>query len=535
LLLWKEDWLMVFNTKTNESRKLNIKPPSALFKILRDTNDNSFWGCSNEGLVHFSLTPSGQVFREIGKIKIPQSKCNDFLLLPQNKQILIATNTGILIYELNSLKIKNEVPFSFERYPISVLSLLSEKNGRIWTSTSSGIIVFNLKSGEHYALNKSHGLLNTEFCSGSAMQMINGEMMFGGLNTYELLSPLKFDGVKYENDFLFQQFNITKKNGSKWLMKMNGDVCENIELLSGKEQVLIFLANKDLIESANYKFEYRINENSWVLLNRNTPILIADLPYGEHKLQIRMINPFGNKCADKIFLINSVIPFYQRSGFLFTLILLVLGLSVYSYFSFRKTKRISDETKERIAMELHDEAGTVLTRLSLLLSGKSDLNKNRELLVSGINEALISVRTSISSFSQRSFKILNLEDGIKEFINKAIVNTDIAWSFRKSYDNDSTISSELYRDIKLCVYEVFTNILKHANCKNIFIELKREKDIMVLKISDDGVVTDTKQITEEGNGIGNIRKRVKRNMGDCNFSVSEGGSGLTVELKFPIK
>jgi two-component system sensor histidine kinase DesK len=132
-------------------------------------------------------------------------------------------------------------------------------------------------------------------------------------------------------------------------------------------------------------------------------------------------------------------------------------------------------------------------------------------------------------------KITNLEDGIKEFLQKTLIQTNIKWRVSAKVNKDHFISGELYRDIKLCVFEAINNIMKHAQCENVLIELISDKKVLTLKITDDGILENTDHLTGKGNGISNLKKRTKRNQGTCSFYILDERKGLTVELKFPIQ
>ena len=102
--------------------------------------------------------------------------------------------------------------------------------------------------------------------------------------------------------------------------------------------------------------------------------------------------------------------------------------------------------------------------------------------------------------------------------------------FEKNY----RINRELYRDVKLSVYEIVSNCLKHSNATSIAIECKSESKILTLIISDNGTCDLSLLGTQKGNGIRNIRNRANRNNGFVRHYVKEGETGLTTEIQLPI-
>ena len=104
---------------------------------------------------------------------------------------------------------------------------------------------------------------------------------------------------------------------------------------------------------------------------------------------------------------------------------------------------------------------------------------------------------------------------------------------RKKIETETEISSEKFRDLKLCMFEIMNNILKHSKAKNISIELIASPLLIRFHIVDDGLLTDMELLEEKGNGIRNIRKRVKKHKGLTNFAISGKGHGLEITLICP--
>ena len=93
----------------------------------------------------------------------------------------------------------------------------------------------------------------------------------------------------------------------------------------------------------------------------------------------------------------------------------------------------------------------------------------------------------------------------------------------------------MYRDIKLCIYEIVNNSIKYSRCNLFFIEVKSENKMLCLDLKDDGIVTNLDELLNKGNGIKNIKKRVKRNNGQCLFSINNNKNGLAIQIKIPVK
>ena len=171
----------------------------------------------------------------------------------------------------------------------------------------------------------------------------------------------------------------------------------------------------------------------------------------------------------------------------------------------------------------------------MMIQSKKQLDTERELLKSGLNEALYSLRVFIDSMSSQKFDLVNLQDELREFLFNSFHNTTIKFNLEFKNDKNYALSSELYRDIKLCIYEIINNSIKYSKCNLFLIELKAEKKVLHLVLKDNGYITNLDQLASKGNGIRNIKKRVKRNDGQCLFYINNEENGLAIKIKIPIK
>jgi signal transduction histidine kinase len=84
-----------------------------------------------------------------------------------------------------------------------------------------------------------------------------------------------------------------------------------------------------------------------------------------------MYDNFGNLKTKKRLAINAIVPFYYRLSFYIVMSLVFLLFGITTIYTIRKARKTETVVKERIAMDLHDEVGTVLTRMLLISRNKT--------------------------------------------------------------------------------------------------------------------------------------------------------------------
>ena len=182
-------------------------------------------------------------------------------------------------------------------------------------------------------------------------------------------------------------------------------------------------------------------------------------------------------------------------------------------------------------MDLHDEVGTVLTRMLMTTNSKKEVVQQNADLKQGITEALFSIRTSIHALSGTKTRLEDLIDDTLEFLKKEFSNSNIAYQFNHPKDiPNQLLKPELFRDCKLILFEATANALKYSNATKVTVDFQLDSEL-VITISDDGILTDLNSIYNKGNGIGNIIKRTERNSGKARFYCNSP-QGLTIELTF---
>ncbi|MGO4905440.1 tetratricopeptide repeat-containing sensor histidine kinase [Flavobacterium sp. W20_MBD1_R3] len=203
-----------------------------------------------------------------------------------------------------------------------------------------------------------------------------------------------------------------------------------------------------------------------------------------------------------------------------------------------ETNRIKE--KKRVARELHDG---VLGRMFGVRINLDSLNKiDGGTAVSKRNDYLIELRNIEQDIREISHD-LNREKS--ELINNFVAIVDNLFEDqKKTYKSkfisciDSGIKWELISNsIKINLYrilqEALQNINKYANANTIKIELKKEEDHLILKITDDGIGFNLKT-AKKGIGLQNILFRAKECDGVFDIESSKG-TGTIITVTAPLK
>ena len=531
LLVAGENKIKSYNPKNKRSQEFNLDAGITIYSAEQIVNSNLVLLGTSHGLYRIKLTPKNG-FEYVDHPCPNIIEIQDILFREKQNEIWLATNTGVVVLQLSDFKVSRVYSNDFEVSHPKVTSLVEDNNGYIWATTYFGITVYNTQNGTIRFLGKSHGLINQEFNYSSSCLLKNGNFIFGGLNGFEIIDPLKLNDFHYSKTFQISGIEHIQIDKTKQFT--NYEEGQTISFRTGIESIVIHLSHLDYLYKKGYTFRYCIDGNNWFETDEKGSIVLTDLTYGEYTLKIQMFDPFRNLVEEKSFPIIATAPFYMKTGYQIFFVLCFLVIIILFGLNILRSQRIRAITKAKIAMDLHDESGTILTRL-LLVSKKEKFElREKEIIQSGLKEALYSFRTYLDSISTKSHSLQDLSDDLKEFIASTCVDGGIHFKFIMNFEKNHSINRELYRDVKLSIYEILSNCLKHAKASSIEIVCKSENKILTLILSDNGTCDLSALGTQRGNGIRNINNRAKRNKGFVRHYIKEGETGLTTEIRLPI-
>lgn len=320
----------------------------------------------------------------------------------------------------------------------------------------------------------------------------------------------------------------------------------NYDLAATQNNLQINFAAVDLSE---YKprFEYRIGNSNWLPISGNT-IFLSGLPDGTHKITIRAIrrdnNPSQNTASITIHvktpLLKSFLFWAITAIFLIGILLLInFRTKLAKQKAFYNQKLALEQQRQKITADLHDDIGASLSSLQLNSNIAARLiDSDRERARTVLNKIEKQSRTLaerigdiIWSLKSDKEQLMTLSSRIKNFANEILGDTDIVYHI----SIDESLNEEIKdftnrKNLVLVAKEAINNAAKYSQASEINISLQKVKDMLVLKIVDNGNGFDEAYI--KGNGLENMRKRVQELNG--NFSIiSDKNIGTTVLASIP--
>lgn len=182
--------------------------------------------------------------------------------------------------------------------------------------------------------------------------------------------------------------------------------------------------------------------------------------------------------------------------------------------------------RNRIAREIHDNVGHMLTRSILQSGALIVINKDEQLreplesLRSTLDSAMTSIRESVHDLHDDSIDL-------KKVIEDSISSVDS----RFTVELDCDVSSAMPGSVKLCIIgivkEGLSNAVKHSNGDRISIIVREHPAFYQLMLEDNGSCS---EINESGIGLKNMKDRAEALNGRITFTPSSQGFRIFLSL-----
>lgn len=246
---------------------------------------------------------------------------------------------------------------------------------------------------------------------------------------------------------------------------------------------------------------------------------------------------------------NEIIIFLLSVGLIS---LLVLGLFIYK--NREKKQRIEaqiqqivasksiiktqEDERTRIAKDLHDGLGSLLSGVKQSLHGmknsfimEANDAQSFEKIIDILDQGIRDLRNISHNMIPENLIKFGLETATHDYCSQINNSNTLKVIFSPinmvNYHKDFTHSITVYRIIQ----ELVHNVVKHAEAKNLIVQLALQSNKLHITIEDDGKGFDTNNATN-GIGISNVKNRVSVLEGI--IQITSNHLGTTVNIELPI-
>ncbi|MCF8356765.1 MAG: hypothetical protein K9H48_20150 [Melioribacteraceae bacterium] len=525
LLLATAKGVHIFNRRTGvfEAGNSNLELITRnifISQLSRDSLGNIICGTYGNGLLQF-----GKNYSLIKNVHLTEEesinssadiiKCITFDL---DGDLLIGTE-GSGIFRLNqSIEILSHLSTANGLPNDVIYGIIPDSENNYWISTNKGISKYDQNRKVFTNYTSVNGLQSNEFNTNAYAHVDNNLILFGGING---INYFYADGMKDKK--IEKPINIVRvSSGDKVYEEEYIEANPKIEFGSSVSEVVIdfnFLVfSKDVV----HEFLYRLKgyDDDWESIANKRSLTFRNINHGEYEFEIKTLHNYSDQVTRLSFVIHP--PFYKSLWF--TLGLVAFFLMVVPAIIYKRIKRLSGEKevaqsflrqlmenqeveRKRISYALHDSIGQQLILMKMKLRKYFDLfekdkkeNESSQEIMQLLTSSIEDIRNISHNLHPHLLEKIGLTKSIDALLNSLSEIAPIKIDFE--LDNvDNNFSSEQSLDFYRFVQEAVNNVIKHSEAENCFVEIKNNKD-WVLIISDDGIGFDNQSAAKSKKKFG---------------------------------
>jgi two-component system, NarL family, sensor histidine kinase DegS len=205
-----------------------------------------------------------------------------------------------------------------------------------------------------------------------------------------------------------------------------------------------------------------------------------------------------------------------------------------------------EEERKRLAMDIHDGIGQMLTSLKFQIES-IDLAKNTNSVSSKLSEIQQLITQVIKEVRRVTFNLkptvlgdFGLQAALNVFIKEIGKLTEIELTYRMEGEDSVRLSQKMENNIFRILQEAINNAIKYSGATRIDVLLKQTDSDMIISVQDNGNGFDEELVEarsmniESGRGFFNMYERTEYVNGHLDIK-SAPGKGTTVVLTVPVK
>jgi signal transduction histidine kinase len=198
----------------------------------------------------------------------------------------------------------------------------------------------------------------------------------------------------------------------------------------------------------------------------------------------------------------------------------------------RRLLTVQEEERRRVAIELHDELGQVLTAVKIgLESNPVQLSESIE----SVDRAMQTVRDLALELRPAMLDDLGLPSALRWYADRFARQTHlkIHIAIQELRELDAGVATAAFR----VAQEALTNVARHAAAKNVWLQLCRESSQLELVVRDDGSGFDVDAAHERavrGGSLGLLGMEERVSLAGGSLAIiSTAETGTEVRARFP--
>ncbi len=506
--------------------------------VIQDEKGNFYVSNSGSGFSYLNVVGQDTVYRKF-KAKTPFNRVQSFNVTLHQNKLFANTSVGSYFFS-NKEELHTKENATYKLYnesnglpDNSVMKVVPVTDSTYWFSTGNGLAFVNTQQENATPYKYIAGARNVEFARNSGLMSSDSTIYFGSLKGVVRFKPKEFQKNTKAPRLYFSEFKIWNKSVPVGInSKNNTTLPKNIDFLrkvtlQPEDKVFsvdMNAVNFTLPQEIHYAYKLEGFDEDWNYTENNN-ITRSNLEPGTYTLLAKAANNDWF-WSEPISLKIEILPPWYLTWWAYLLFALLCAgaVSILLKIRLQQERRVElarsqerDIFRKRSSRDFHDEAGTKITRISLITELARLENSDNKPLQSYLDQIEENVQ--------------DLNHGMRDFIWTLDPTKDNAYDtftryiefagnfceyanvkFQSQVISEDLKSKELNmaerRHLLMILKEATNNCIKHGNPTIINFEVNYRPKSLKIILKDNGRGFDVDK-EKRGNGLNNMKERAE--------------------------
>jgi ligand-binding sensor domain-containing protein len=502
-----ENTIYRFNAAANrfEPLAINFRMNNVIPRSIVEDKDSTWWIASSAGLFHLDIQKGLLNEKNLSIINKKYFNTEQlYCLLAQGNHIWIGSgNSGLYLFNKSRMVIEANYTEKDGLSNNFIYGILEDEAGKLWMSTNRGISVFQPRIRQFRNYDVNDGLQSNEFNAGAYFKTRNNELLFGGINGFNIIEPSK---IPFNSFKPLANITSIKTDDSTYNFNPYTRQLKRIKFANQDNNLSFEFSSSDYANTPKNMFQYKLDgyDKNWVKTNRNFASYTR-LPPGNYTFFVRASNNDGiwsDAAASFTFRIK---PMIWQTWWFKIIAAFVLALSAYRVISNRiQSARNKEKEKMRLARQKTEfEKQLAEIKLKALVAQMNPhfifncMNSIQAMILSDQNMQASTYLTKLSrlvrSVLENSVKtfipLQDVIDNLKLYLELESLRFDQRFNYEIVTENIDVYSVEMPSMLIQPYVEnaIWHGLLKKEGHKNILIRFYKKDNYCICEIEDNGI------------------------------------------------
>lgn len=425
--------------------------------------------------------------------------------------------------------------------------VIEGKNNTVWFSNNANVVNYDAATG-HYKIYD---------CLGGAQRLTlknDSTLILGNIEPLTYVAIEDLNKQNKNSKTIISELKIFEKDYSELLNY------SNINLQFNQNYLTFKFGSLDFLKSKGYHFSWKLEgaDQDWVNPSDNRSFAsYSTLLPGNYSFKVKSSNSDGVWDKYGSILDFTIHPPWWQTWWFRTLIIFICIVIIYWIFNLRTQKLLAlqrieiekdlalEGERSRIARDMHDDLGSGLSAIHLL---SNYLKENTEQKYPEFSNEINKIIQSSGDLNQNVREIIwtiNTKDDTLHSLVMFVIKycNELNEKTKTNIEVNAPdpipkfqITGDQRKHLFLCVKESINNALKHSKATAIEISFSlTNQNNMSIHIIDNGIGfdADISENLKQGNGLINIKQRMKEIGGNVVISSNSNGTQITLDIPLP--